>query len=188
MELAVKRFLITIALVASFGLAWTGVALAHEHRTVGKYELVVGFDGEPALAGQPNAAGIRIQTAADKQPVEGAEDTLKLEIIHGKDTMTAELEAEFGQPGYYVAHFVPSVAGDYAFHFTGTIGDQAVDERFESGPKTFSTVDDPATMMFPAVAKPAAATNTGALLSGVALVASLVALAVSGLALRRRAA
>ena len=35
-------------------------ALAHERRAVGKYSFVVGFNGEPALQGQPNGAQVTI--------------------------------------------------------------------------------------------------------------------------------
>src|SRR6266536_2608595 len=55
----------------------------------------------------------------------------------------------FGIPGDYRAFFVPTRPGDYTFHFTGTIKGTPVNESFTSGPKTFSSVDDPSSVEFP---------------------------------------
>src|SRR5437762_14119527 len=88
------------------------VVLAHERRTIGngKYDIVVGWDLEPAYVNQHNATGIRISkvgTSPD-EPVTGAEKTLKLQLRQGSQTRTFDLRAVFGQPGYYVADLVPT--------------------------------------------------------------------------------
>jgi len=44
---------------------------------------------------------------------------------------------------------VPTAPGDYTFRFTGTIGDQEIDESFTSSPTTFDTVQDPVKLQFP---------------------------------------
>lgn len=145
-----------VALVAALSLV--GVASAHEHRTVGTYELTVGFQNEPAFANQPNAVFLHVVVATpgeggeEGKPVEGLEKTLKVEVIQGKERTTLPLRPGFGESGIYLADFIPTRAGDYIFHFTGTIADQAVGERFESGPEgqnRFSTVEDPAPLQFP---------------------------------------
>src|SRR5579872_1954286 len=81
------------------------VSYAHETRTIGggKYDVVVGWDAEPASVNQKNAAGIRISKAGTNpaQPVTGAESTLKVQIQQGAQSRTFDLRAVFGQPGYY---------------------------------------------------------------------------------------
>src|ERR671934_3158253 len=92
-------------------------ALAHERRTIGngKYDVVVGWDVEPAYLGQKNGASIRISQAGSNPavPVTGAEKTLKVQIRQGATTREFLLRAVFGQKGYYVADIVPTRDGDY---------------------------------------------------------------------------
>jgi hypothetical protein len=56
--------------------------LAHERRPVanGKYDVVVGWDVEPAFVGMKNAASIRIMDAGTTNPVSGAEKGLRLAV------------------------------------------------------------------------------------------------------------
>src|SRR5579872_6086573 len=102
------------------------LSLAHERRTIGggKYDVVVGWDTEPAYVNQRNAAGIRISKAGTNpaQPVTGLDQTLQVQIRQGSDTRQFPLRAVFGQPGYYVADIVPTRSGDYVWTFTGSIG------------------------------------------------------------------
>src|SRR5439155_13584172 len=72
-----------LMLGALLPLAAPGAALAHERRNVGPYTLIVGFMGEPALAGQPNGIDLRISNTADGSPVIGADKTLKASIAFG---------------------------------------------------------------------------------------------------------
>src|SRR5438105_12602944 len=101
------------------------ISLAHERRTIasGKYDVVVGWDSEPAYVNQRNAAGIRISKPGTNpaEPVIGAEKTLKVQIHQGAQVRTFDLRAVFGQPGYYLADILPTRAGDYAWAFTGSI-------------------------------------------------------------------
>jgi hypothetical protein len=81
-------------------------------------------------------------------------NTLDVEVSFGEETMALELEpnfvvGEFGEPGDYRAWFIPTRAGQYAFHFTGAIDGEDIDETFTSGPDTFSDVTDPAEIEFP---------------------------------------
>ncbi len=147
-----------LCLLAAFvtALSAGGVASAHEHREVGKYEFIVGFQNEPALVNQPNGISLRVvDTSAQTEdepegkPVEGLEKTLKAEVIQGNDTMSVPLRAAFGEPGTYLGDFIPTKEGDYIFHFTGTINGEAIDERFESGPDRFSSVEGITELQFP---------------------------------------
>src|SRR4051794_34954694 len=107
------RTLLPIVAIASLGalLSAPAVSLAHERRTVvsGKYDVVVGWDTEPAFVNQHNAAGIRISrpNTNPAEPVTGAEKTLQLQVRQGSQSRAFPLRAVFGQPGYYVADLVP---------------------------------------------------------------------------------
>jgi hypothetical protein len=127
-----------------------GAALAHERRDVGKLQFVVGWIGEPAILGEPNGIDLRITDKASGQPVEGAEKTLKATVAFGGgQPREFALRARFGQKGAYTADVIPTRSGSYIFTFSGSVGDQAVNERFESGPGRFSEVEDAARLQFP---------------------------------------
>ncbi len=130
-------------------LALVTPALAHERREVGKYTFVVGFLNEPAISDQVNGIDLRIANTETKQPVEGAEKTLKAEVTAGGRTMEVKLRAVYNQPGRYAADFIPTRAGQYTFRFSGTVDGQPVDERFESGPGRFHDVESAAALQFP---------------------------------------
>jgi hypothetical protein len=131
-------------------------ASAHEERKVGKYTVAVGFGDEPAYAGTKNSVQMFIHDANDK-PVVDLGDTLKVDVSQGTDdtaklsmTMAPDFEVgEFGTPGDYRAFFIPTTAGAYTFHFTGSIKGQQVDQKFTSSPTTFDEVKDPTEVEFP---------------------------------------
>lgn len=152
-----RRFLTTVMVGVVLALVLTLPALAHERRPVGKYQLVVGFLNEPPVEGQMNGLDLTITSADTKQPVEGAEKTLKVEVNAGGKTQPLQLQARFQQPGKYAAYFIPTKAGDYRFILTGNIEGQTVNETFESGPGRFDAVASSASMQFPEKAPDAAA-------------------------------
>ena len=149
---------LAICLVANvFVLAsLPSVALAHERRTLGagKYDVVVGWDVEPAFVGEKNAASIRISKAGTNpaEAVTGAERTLKVDIRQGAQTKTFDLRAVFGQPGYYVADIIPTRDGDYVWTFNGAIGDDKVAEKFDTADGKFNAVERAARLEFPIAA------------------------------------
>ncbi|MEX2373922.1 MAG: hypothetical protein WD800_08995, partial [Dehalococcoidia bacterium] len=126
-----------------------GVALAHESRDVGDYRFVVGFAVEPAFEGEKNGVSLRI-TDADGEPVEGAEQSLQVEVVHADSgaSRTTPLRAQFGAPGSYTADLLPTASGVYAFRFFGTVGDLDVDETFTSG-EGFNSVEPITDIQFP---------------------------------------
>jgi hypothetical protein len=139
-------------------------ALAHERRTIGngKYDVVVGWDAEPAFVGQKNAASIRISQAGSNPavPVTGAEKTLKVQIRQGATTREFPLRSVFGQNGYYVADIVPTREGDYQWTFVGTINEDQINDKFDSADGKFNGVESIAPLQFPlAAADPAQATS-----------------------------
>jgi hypothetical protein len=137
-------------------LATPSTSLAHERRTIdgGKYDVVVGWDTEPAFVNQHNAAGIRISKAGTNpaEPLTGAEKTLQLQMRQGAQTQQFPLRAVFGQPGYYVADIVPTRAGDYVLIFSGTLGADPINETFDSADGKFDTVNATSGIEFPIAA------------------------------------
>ncbi len=193
-------------LLAGFFLALTLVPLAaqpayaHERRTVGPYEFVVGFLKEPAFEGETNSIDLRISRAGSGDPVEGADKTLKAEVVVGPNTLPLELRPRFQTPGAYNAEFVPTRPGTYIFRFSGTLDGQPVNETFESGPGKFNDVEAVAPLQFPdkvpsgvelerALAAADGRANTATILGALGLLAGLAGLGLAAWALasRRRA-
>lgn len=150
-----SRFFMTIAaaLLALGAIMVPFTASAHEHRTVGKYEFVVGFVNEPAVQGQMN--GIDLTITQNGKAVTGADQTLKAQLVFGSATKDVDLEAVYKQDGKYTAPFIPTQPGDYTFIFTGTLGGQTINEKFTSSPSTFDAVAPASDYEFP----PATATS-----------------------------
>jgi len=154
------------ALVLGLALAGSaGSASAHERRVVGNYELEAGFYAEPAIADSLNGVFLSVhyypdgvpETAGGEEESEGGEPVLGLDqaltvtVTVGGGAATKDLEFEaLEEPGAYVASFIPTLPGEYTFGIVGEIDGTQFDETFESGPNTFSSVEDPATLEFPA--------------------------------------
>jgi hypothetical protein len=138
-----------------------GPASAHEERKVGNFMLHVGFGDEPAYAGAKNSVQVLVSDAKTDKPVTDIGDQLKVDVTQGTSSATDDSQkltlnvepnfevGEFGTPGDYRAFFIPTTPGTYTFHFTGAIKGQKVDEKFTSGPQTFSDAEDPSGVQFP---------------------------------------
>jgi hypothetical protein len=124
-------------------------ALAHGHTEVGDYELVIGFHNEPAYQGEPNGLDLFVTNMKTDEPVNGLEETLRVEIIFGASTKELSLEAQWGQDGAYTAHVLPVEAGDYTWHIWGEIEGTPVDVSMTSSPDTFSSVEPKSAVSFP---------------------------------------
>jgi hypothetical protein len=149
--------LAAIAVIATSQLLTPSPAEAHERRTVGPYQLVVGFLVEPAFAGTVNGVDLRVtDTRADPaKNVEGLETTVTADVFQGglSTPLSLKLRARFGTPGAYAADFIPTRAGSYRFVFRGKIEDTAIAEKdgtFESGPGRFNDAEDPSKLQYPA--------------------------------------
>ena len=147
------RLSVAGVLVVLFAALIPTVASAHERRTVGKYTFVVGFNAEPAFQGQPNGAQITVTVPSEEnRPVEGLADSLRATVAVGSgQSKEFKLHSVFGRQGQYVADFIPTRAGTYLFHFTGSIEGNPVDEQFESGPGRFDDVESVDQLQFPDV-------------------------------------
>jgi len=81
----------------------------------------------------------------------GLDESLKVEVIVGGGAAKKDFgfQAVEGEPGSYVAAFLPTVTGDYTFHIFGEIDGTAIDESFESGPGRFDSVESLDEVAFP---------------------------------------
>ena len=196
------RLVAALAVVTAWLVAIAGPVHAHEGRHVGEYNLVVGFLHEPAIVEEPNGLELRVSKGhhGSEEPVEGLADTLQAEVIFGGQVMPLKLSPVWGEPGAYKAEFIPTAEGSYTFRIFGTIEGTPVDERFTSGPQTFSEVYSRSELSFPkrvsavsTVEEIALQANdladTARLLGIAGLVAGILGLAVgtSGLLVARRA-
>ncbi|HET7028089.1 MAG TPA: hypothetical protein VFI28_10410 [Candidatus Limnocylindrales bacterium] len=127
-------------------VALAPAVLGHEERKVAGYDVEVGFLDEPVFVGQ--RSGLELFVHKGDQAVEGVEKSLKAEAIYGSQKIDLPIAAT-ETPGDYQSVFVPTAAGQYAFHLFGSIEDNPVDQTFTSGPTTFSDVRDAVSGQFP---------------------------------------
>jgi hypothetical protein len=178
-------------------VALVGPAQAHEQRDVAGYGFEVGFVGEPIYVGQ--RSGLEVHVTKGGQPVAGLEATLNAEVILGDAQRDLPLAARKDEPGWYESVFIPTVAGRYTFHLTGSVDGDAIDESFTSSPTGIDEVQETSAgqfpVAFPTVAELAAQARKGAdaaalvpvalALGGGGLIVGLLGLGI-GLAGRRR--
>jgi hypothetical protein len=172
------------------------------HTTVpagGNYDLEYGWTNEPALVNQPNSLILNISEhgvdAADTPDPNAPAFTvdvsaLKVEVAYGGQSKVLQLQPlPDGNPGQYVASFVPTKAGQYTVNITGkltgSVGD--ADVNLSVNPEDVETVDAYA---FPNLA---AADSTSANSFGLtgwlavaALVAGLVGIVIGVVALTQK--
>jgi len=176
-----------VVVIASL-LIFAGHAYAHERRTVGPYEVEVGWLKEPAYLGQLNSIDLHVTDTRNSHPVAGLEKTLTADVAAGGlSPHTLTLAAQFEVAGAYEGWIMPTVAGAYTFHIKGKIDTLNVDEKFTSGPNTFGDVQDISAVQYPAKVPVAdgLSTKLDALQSGIdqtrLIAIAALALAVIGL-------
>ena len=192
-----SRLLATVAAVAvvvsSFAIN-TNVALGHERRAVGPYTFVVGWINEPSYVNLLNSLDLTVTETNGGKPVEGLDKTLKADLTFGGSTtpQPLTLAARFGLPGKYSGYVMPTKVGDYTFHITGTIGTMNVDEKFESGPGRFGSIESTDPLQYPqkVVSNADLAARLDSIqslvIAGIVIAGIAVLLSIGGLALRRR--
>ena len=87
----------------------------------------------PQGAAKP-LASMAGQHESQAVPVEGLEETLRVEITHvaSDASKTLDLYPVTGEPGHYIASLIPTAAGVYEFRVFGSVEDTNVDETFVS--------------------------------------------------------
>lgn len=143
---------VRLSIIAVLLVLFVSIAMAHEGREVGEYELHFGWRSEPALTGYPNGPEVFIHAHGTDEdapfPAE-IEVALQAEVTFGSESKTVDLRPAFGETGHYIADLIPSMPGDYSFRVFGTIGETAVDEVFTSTDGQFSSVEPASDVMFP---------------------------------------
>lgn len=128
-----RSFLTILMLLIGATFLLPGAAMARESRTVGDFDLTVGFIEEPPIQNDTN--GLRVQVSQGDQPVEGIDSTtLQAQAIYGDQARNLPLMAT-DEPGVYISVFIPTQPGEYSFRLLGTINDQEIDETFHSSPE-----------------------------------------------------
>jgi hypothetical protein len=130
------------------------LVLGHGARTVGAFEITIGFIGEPVAAGQ--RSGLEVEVTAGDEPVEGLEASLLAEVFYGDARLDLPLSPRSGAPGWYESSFTPTAAGQYTFHLGGEIRGTAINETFVSGRDGFEDVTDAVGGQFPVALPPLA--------------------------------
>jgi hypothetical protein len=155
-------------------------ALAHETVESGNYVFEIGWLQEPVVVGERN--GLDLFVASKDAPEEGIADitTLQFTVEYGSASQNYDLVPAEDDPGHYSAAFIPTVEGQYTFHLTGTINDEAIHVSVEP-----EEVVPAGELAFP---PGSASGGSGQTLALVALVLGGVALVVSGVTLFRRRA
>jgi hypothetical protein len=183
-----------VALVVSGFAVSTNVALGHERRAVGPYTFVVGWLNEPSYVNLLNSLDLTVTETAGGNAVEGLEKTLKADLTYGGLTtpQPLALAARFGQPGKYQGYVVPTKAGDYTFHLTGTVGTTNIDEKFQSGPGRFGSIESAEALEYPekVVANSDLAARVDSIqtlvIAAIVVAGVAVLLSAGGLVMRRR--
>jgi hypothetical protein len=102
-------------------------AFAHEKVESGNYHYEIGWLNEPVVIGERN--GLDLFVATKDKPDQGLGDigTLKFTAVYAGATQDFDITPVEGEPGHYLAVFVPTRAGKYTFHLTGNINTDTVD-------------------------------------------------------------
>jgi len=179
-----KKLLITACLLAMIALITSyQTVLAHEHITVGDYEISVGWLNEPPVAGQANGIEIGVTniSTGEEQPVEDI-SSLTVRISYGGQNRELAVEA-LGEdnPGQFVAPILPTIPGQYTLTFGGQLGDTPVDAEVE--PEEVAPAD---TIQFPAVESSVQSADLGMMnwLIYLSLLVGMIALVLGVMALR----
>jgi hypothetical protein len=112
-------------------------------------DTVVRFENTTGVAVTLMSGDLPAADAAE--PVTGLASSLQAEVTHIATgaSKTMSLREAFGEPGHYVANFIPTAPGAYRFKFTGNINGTTLDETFESGPDTFDEIAPAREIQFP---------------------------------------
>ena len=144
------------AFAGSLLLSLAPIVAAHGHTTASGFNFVIGWAGEPAFVGQPNAAQLFVYDADDKPITDIPADAISVVVSTGGQDSSSfslspafDVEEGYGTPGEYSADVIPTVPGDYTFHFTGTIHGTAIDVSMTSSDSTFDGVVAPSDLEFP---------------------------------------
>ncbi len=126
-------------------------ASAHEHASylIGgtTYNFVIGSLNEPVAVDDKTGLDLAVTKgrghgSVGTTPVTGLEETLKVELVAGKEVKSIALKPSWGQEGVYEAAFYPTKATTFGYRLTGTIEGNSVDLTFTCTPGGEKAKDD----------------------------------------------
>ena len=149
-----------MGLIAALGVTTLLLGLppgtsAHEKKEFGQLHLTIGWENEPVYSGCTNAVDVMVSDASNV-PVTDAGGSLSVEVSFGDEHNVWPLLPVGGRPGAFRSPLVPTRAGTYTFHITGTLKGQTIDARSTCSDGTFDCVIDISEIQFP-VKDPSAA-------------------------------
>jgi hypothetical protein len=136
--------------VTALALASSPPAPAHETHKVDRYRLTLGWGDEPAYSGQKNSVDVDVADAAGAPVTDLGGGSLAVEVSFGDERVVRPLLPSGARPGRFRAVLVPTRAGTYSFHVTGTVKGQTIDTRSTCSDRTFDCVADVSELQFPA--------------------------------------
>jgi hypothetical protein len=190
------KFMLAFGMISILILGFPASVFAHGSTQVGDYQVEIGFRNEPVYQGVVNGIEVIVTNTKTKEKVNGLEDTLQAEVIHGAAKKTLKLAPEEDADGTYTADIIPTDTGDYTFHVFGKIEDTLVDITMTSAPDTFNSVEPISSVTFPGngvstadltaqTAAEASKSQTALILGGIGAVLGLSGLVVALISLRR---
>ncbi len=155
-----KKFALALPVLAI--LLMPHAASAHEHASFvikgTTYNFVVGSLSEPIAVDDKTGIDLAVTKGAGHHtmgpdgdmdgpivgtvPVTGLEDTLKVELVAGKEKKSIALRPAYGEEGAYRAYFIPTRATTFSYHLTGEIEGNPVDLTFTCLPDGKDAKDD----------------------------------------------
>ena len=145
-----RRRVRVCVLAAAVFLAASHPAAAHETQSVKQYRLTIGWGEEPAYSGERNSVDVDVKDGAGQPVADLGGGSLSVEVVFGDERIVLPLLPARTVAGRFRAALVPTRAGTYAFHVTGTVKGQAVDVRSTCSESTFHCISDAAELQFPA--------------------------------------
>ncbi len=146
-----KKYLILCALAATL-LPY--IVSAHERRTYdigGKtYQIVIGSLNEPLIVDDKSGLDLTVTQGGGMPtmgpdgdmdgppsagiPIQGLDQTLKLEMSAGNQKKNYDLAPAYGKPGSYKTTFFPTIQTTFTYRLFGTINKVPVDLSFTCNP------------------------------------------------------
>lgn len=142
-----------------FVLTFPSAVFAHETHIyrIGNqyYKFVVGSLNEPITVDDATGVDLRVNLSlgphvteaghgheSEEVPVEGLDQSLKVELKAADKTKTLDLRPKFGAPGSYTAKFYPTIQTTYTYRFFGNINDIPIDLSFSCNPAGHPQTED----------------------------------------------
>lgn len=140
-------FCLVILFIISLSPLYLKSASAHISESFGQYIVQVGWNNEPALTNQMNAAQVTVVQGSDIEtgkPVIDALANMTLLVKYGTITKTLYFLPSTTVNGQYLATLMPTQTGTYNVVLNGTIGNQPVNAEIP-----LDEVTDVGTVSFP---------------------------------------